>query len=179
MKRIDRIIEDIRDINKNSKAWIYNKDGSISDEVICGDVIPFLEELKEYEVDCTDEEIEQIVENSDSAWNTYNWNDNISHDIDINQKCIDDCYYMAIKVHRYGDIRANYTDTFLVKFDDEFEIFGLYSTLQYVPINDRYGADVDIFSECYTVYDNEKDEEVGEFYEMEKKELLKELTKEK
>ena len=85
---------------------------------------------------------------------------------------------MAIMVHRYGDVRANYTDRFLVRFDNEYEWFELNSRVQCKEICDgRYCVDIDIMAECYNVWDNEKEVSLGDFYEIEVEDLLKELNK--
>ena len=179
MRKIDSIIEDIKNVNKmQNHAWIYDDDGNIRDDVICGNVIDLLEELKPYEVYTydVDERIDYILENSDNRWNTYNWNANIDHHIDVAEMEINGYSYMAIMVHKYGDVRGNYTDRFLVSFDNEDEIFYLESRMQYKDIaNGRYTCDIDIFSEMYRVWDNENQNEVGEFYEIEVKDLLAEL----
>ena len=179
MRKIDSIIEDIKSVNKmQNHAWIYDDDGNIRDDVICGNVIDLLEELKPYEVYTydVDERIDYILENSDNMWNTYNWNANIDHHIDVAEMEINGYSYMAIMVHRYGDVRGNYTDRFLVSFDSEDEIFYLESRMQYKDIVDgKYTCDIDIFSEMYRVWDNENQNEVGEFYEIEVKDLLAEI----
>lgn len=179
MGRIDSIIEDIKNVNKmQNHAWIYDDNGNIRDDVICGNVIPFLEELKVCELETfdTDKSIDFVVEHADNRWNTYNSNCNIDHHIDVAELKMCDYVYMAIMVHRYGDARANYTDRFLVRFDSEDEIFYLESRMQYKDIADgRYTCDIDIFSETYNVWDNEKQNEVGEFYEIEVKDLLAEI----
>ena len=43
-------------------------------------------------------------------------------------------------------------------------------------VNDHMVADLNIFSETYNVYDYEKQEDVGEFYELELKDLLEEIN---
>ena len=181
MSRIDNVIADIKNVDRNGHAWIFDADGNIRDDVICGDVIPFLEELKEYEVkfDTNKQEergIEFIIENATSRWNTYNWNTNISHHIDVAEFDFNGCYiYMAIMVHRYGDVRGNYTDRFVVKFDDICDFYELESRTQHKDINDKYTCDIDIFSECYNVWDNENQTDVGEFYEIEVADLLNKI----
>ena len=179
MRKIDSIIEDIKNVNRmKNHAWIYDDNGNIRDDVICGNVIDLLEELKPYEVYTydVDERINYILENSDNRWNTYNWNANIDHNIDVAEMEINGYSYMAIMVHRYGDVRGNYTDRFLVSFDSEDEIFYLESRMQYKDIVDgKYTCDIDIFSEMYRVWDNENQNEVGEFYEIEVDDLLAEI----
>lgn len=178
MTRLDAVIEDIKEVNKACGAWIYDADGNIKDDVICGSVLELLYELKDYEVEPTEKSIDWIVENANRRWNTYNWNANIDHDIDAAEVEIDGYTYMAIMVHRYGDIRANYTDRFVVRFDNEYEWFELESRVQCKEIaGGRYYVDIDIMAECYNVWDNEEEVSVGEFYEMEVEDLLKEINK--
>ena len=178
MAKLDAVIEDIKEVNKSCGAWIYDADGEIKDDVICGSVLPLLYELKDYEIEATEGFIDWIIEHADRHWNTYNWNANIDHDIDVAEVELDGYTYMAIMVHRYGDIRANYTDRFVVKFDDCYEWSELESIMQYKAICDgRYCIDINIMSETYNVWDNEKEVNVGEFSELEVEDLLKEINK--
>lgn len=173
MTKLDEVIKDIKEVNKTCDAWIYNSDGTIKDNVICGNVLELLYELKDYEIETTEKSIDWIVVNADRRWNTYNWNANIDHNIDVAELEINGYTYMAIMVHRYGDVRANYTDRFLVRFDSEYEWFELESRMQYKTICDgKYCIDIDIMSECYSVYDWELSESIGEFYEVEVEDLI-------
>ena len=173
MSRIDNVIADIENVNKGGYAWIYDANGNIKDDVICGNVLDLLYELKDYEIETTEKSINWIVVNADRRWNTYNWNANIDHNIDVAEMEINGYTYMAIMVHRYGDVRANYTDRFLVRFDSEYEWFELESRMQYKTICDeKYSIDIDIMSECYSVYDWELGESIGEFYEIEVEYLI-------
>ena len=178
MTRLNAVIEDIEAINKACGVWMYDADGNIKDDAICGSVLPLLYELKDYEVESTEESIDWIVENADRRWNTYNWNANIDHDIDVAEVELDGHTYMAIMVHRWGDVRANYTDRFLVRFNDCYEWSELESIMQYKAICDgRYCVDINIMSETYNVWDNEEEANLGEFYEIEVEDLLKEINK--
>ena len=179
MTRLDNVIKDIENVNKECHAWIYNSNGTIRDDVICGNVLDLLYELKDYEIETFDTEksIDLVVVHADRRWNTYNWNANIDHDIDVAELKINGYTYMAIMVHRYGDVRANYTDRFLVRFDSEYEWFELESRMQYKTICDgRYCIDIDIMSECYNVYDWDEFDNIGEFYEIEVKDLLEAIN---
>ena len=179
MTRLDAVIKDIEEANKIGYAWIYDEDGNIKDNVICGNVLPLLYELRDYEIETTEEYIDWIVDNADRRWNTYNWNANINHDIDVAELDIDGYTYMAIMVHRYGDVRANYTDRFLVRFYDSCEWCELESIMQYKTICDgRYFINIDIMAECYNVWDNEGEVSLGDFYEIEVEDLLDEINKE-
>lgn len=175
MSRLDNVIKDIENVNKGAYAWIYDANGNIKDDVICGDVLDLLYELKNYEIETTEKSIDWIVVNANRHWNTYNWNANIDHNIDVAEMEINGYTYMAIMVHRYGDVRANYTDRFLVRFDDEDEFNELESRMQYKDIADRYTCDIDIFCAWYNVWDCEKQCDVGEFYDIEADDLLAEI----
>ena len=139
-------------------------------------------ELKDYEVDTfnTEKYIDYVVVHANHRWNTYNWNANIDHHIDVAELEINGYTYMAIMVHRYGDVRANYTDRFIVKFDDIYDFYELESRMQYKTIMDgKYTCDIDISSEGYNVWNNEtqtddwdKFDNIGEFYEIEVTDLL-------
>lgn len=177
MTRLDAVIKDIKEVNKECHAWIYEPNGEIRDDVICGNVLDLLYELKDYEIETTEKSINYVVVHADHHWNTYNWNANIDHHIDVAELEINGYTYMAIMVHRYGDVRANYTDRFLVRFDDEYKWFELESRMQYKTINDKYCVDIDIMSEFYNVYDWEIGEDVGEFYEIEVEDLLEAIEK--
>lgn len=177
MTRLDAVIEDIKEVNKTCGAWIYDADGNIKDDAICGSVLELLYELKDYELELPKGAIDWIVENANRRWNTYNWNANIDHNIDVAEMEFDGYTYMAIMVHRYGDVRANYTDRFLVRFDNYFKWLELESRVQYKTICDgRYYVDIDIMAECYNVWDNEKEVNLGEFCELEVEDLLKEIN---
>ena len=177
MSRLDNVIKDIENVNKECHAWIYDDNGNIKDDVICGNVLDLLYELKDYEIETTEKSIDSIVEDATNRWNTYNWCANIDHNIDVAELEINDYTYMAIMVHRYGDVRANYTDRFLVRFDNGDEIFYLESRMQYKDVADgRYTCDINIFSELYYVWDNEKQIDIGEFYEIEVEDLLEKIN---
>ena len=177
--QLDALTETIKEVNKSCGAWIYDADGEIKDDVICGSVLPLLYELKDYEVEPTEKSIDWIVENANRRWNTYNWNAKIDHHIDVAELELDGYTYMAIMVHRYGDVRANYTDRFLVRFDNKYDWFEFNSRVQCKEIaGGRYCVDIDIMTECYNVWDNEKEATVGEFCELEVEDLLNEINKE-
>ena len=178
MAKLDAVIEDIKEVNKSCGAWIYDADGEIKDDVICGNVLPLLYELRDYEVEPTEKSIDWFVVNANRRWNTYNWNAKIDHHIDVAELELDGYTYMAIMVHRWGDVRANYTDRFLVRFDDCYEWSELESIVQYKTICDgRYFIDMDIMSEAYYVWDNEEEVSLGDFYEIEVEDLLNEINK--
>lgn len=180
MTRLENVIEQVKASRTGKNhAWIFNDDGKISDKVVCGEVLDLLEELKEYEISVSDEWIKNFLNNPKvKGDNTYNCNANISNDINMNYLVTaDGSEIMVIMVHLAGDIRANYTDYFVVKFDDDYTFYELESLTQIIDIDNRFSADVSLISETYNVYDYVNQKDVGEFYELEKEELLKEIEK--
>ena len=136
MKFVDRIIEDIPmlDIEKEESEY-HNECKYLADSRI------ILDNLREYEVEIPTEyfkKYEQVFGNGVLQYmeeltdktmedfnggNTYNWCGKIIHDFDYRDIQVDrDTYYIAIQVHRFGDIRGNYTEFALFKFGS-FEEF--------------------------------------------------------
>lgn len=179
MSRIDGVIELVKEARTGkNRPWIYDENGNIADGVICGDIIPFLDELKGYEISVSDGWITHFVQEvSTTGFNTYNFNACVSNDFVVWHYENDDVCIIAMAVHLFGDARCNYSDYFVCRFDSLEEFFELESALQSIEINDRFVADVSIFDECYSVYDYVNGGEVGEFYETEKCDLMEELMK--
>ena len=192
MNNINTIINDIKDLRgKEVRVFGYNTIiGEPSPYEI--DVIEVLEDLKSFEVDGlisiyneeTDSYEESYTENEEEyleylesvygikelhATNTYNWMANISNHINYTvYDCGNDKIYVELRVHRYGDVRCNYTDTCLLEFDDEYEFNEcLYECTKYESVtiyNKKYGLDISFYSEGIEVYDIENDVEVGTLY---------------
>lgn len=176
--RLENVIEQVKAARTGqNKPWIFTEDGKVADNVMCCEVLDVLEELKRYEISVSDEWIESFRSNPKvKGDNSYNWNGNISNDLNMNWMENDDGEeIMLIMVHLYGDIRGGYSDYFAVKFDSMYEFYELESATQTKDVNDHMVADLNIFSETYNVYDYEKQEDVGEFYELELEDLLKEI----
>lgn len=177
MLRLDGVIEDVKAARQGKyKPWIYDDNGKMLDSVICGEVLDLLEELKDYEIEATDEWIDEFISAEDTkGYNTYNNGANISNDLNYWIRETEDECIMAIAVHLQGDIRGGYSDYFVVKFEDIYEWFSLESRTQHKPITDTLTADIDIFSECYEVYDYSTDDYIGSFYEVEVGDLMEKI----
>lgn len=175
--RLEKVIEQVKNSRRGEyRAWIYDEDGKIKDDVMTCEVLDILEELKDYEIDVTDEWIEDFINNLEvKGDNTYNWGANISNDLNMNYLENSDGVTMLIMVHLFGDIRGGYSDYFAVKFDDMYEFYELESSTQIKDVNESMVADLRAFSETYNVYDFEKQEDVGDFYCLELEDLLKEI----
>lgn len=178
--RLDIVIEEVKNSRKGkNKAWIYDENGKIKDDVMVCEVLDVLEELKDYEINVTDEWIEDFANNEDvKGGNTYNWSANISNDLNIQYLESSDGVIILIMVHLYGDIRGGYSDYFVVKFDNMCEFYELESTTQIKDINEDLVADLRAFSNTYSVYDYKKDKDIGDFCCLEVADLLEEIKEE-
>ena len=180
MSRLTNVIEEVKAhrIGEN-RAWIYDENGNISNDVICGDIIPYLEELKDYEINATDEFISEFKMYADNYY-SYNHGTCIDKDISIWYK--KDNPIAIICVHLFGDARGGFSDDFVVKMDNYYDdcvltqLLQLDSVYQTIDINNRYGADVNLFSDEYDLYDYEENETIGTYWYFEKNELLKEIS---
>ena len=109
-------------------------------------MISFLEDCYEYkETDCN---------------NTYNWSSPINRDFyyHIYESDINDTIYIVMAIHKYGDVRCNYTNEFLLQFDyiEEFYEVLTYSNKHYYIETENtveYDVSIDILSEGVTVND--------------------------
>ena len=181
MSRLTNVIDSVKNsrFGKNA-AWIYDGNGNISVDVICGDIIPYLEELLDYEINVTDEFISDFKKDAKNYY-SYNYGNCIDKDISIWYK--ENNPIAVICVHLYGDARWGFSECFVVKMDDYYDncvltqLLQLDSVYQIVDINDKYSADINIFSEEYDVYDYEKSETIGTYWYTEKKELFEEILK--
>ena len=180
MMRINDVIEQVKGARQGTyRPWIYDENGCIKDEVICGEVLDLLEELKDYEIEVTDEWIKKFIyDKNTKGYNTYNYSANISNDFQYHIQETEDSYTIVIAVHLRGDIRGGYSDYFAVKFEDFYEWNDLESKRQHKMITDTLCADIDIMTECYEVYDYSTDDYVGSFYQIEIEDLLDAIKEE-
>ena len=100
------------------------------------------------------EEYGYIEDTYFAADNSYNWSAPVSNDFDFKlyRDSVSGGIFVDFSVHRFGDVRGNYTDSVIYHFDsvDEF-----YETLlncnKCVPVGD-YEVDVNIFSDGFEIY---------------------------
>lgn len=177
--RLENVIEQVKNSRKgNNRAWIFDNNGNVRDNVMCCEVLDILEEMKDYEINVSDEWIENFKNNPYiKGANTYNWNGKISNDLNIDYMKFkkDEEVIMLIMVHLYGDIRGGYSDYFVVQFNSMYEFYELESITQTKDINDHMAANLNALKDTYTVYDYDKQEDIGEFYCLELEDLLKEI----
>ena len=150
----DGIIDilDVLDYIKKDEFTSIEEDIYLDDEYIGTNTIEFTNievfynwlELYEYkEVKCD---------------NSYNWGSPLSNDIDftIYHNITLDEYYVTMKIHRYGDVRCNYTDEFILKYDYEDSFYeSLLNCNKFWSYTDEDGViwycDIDIFSDSFYI----------------------------
>ncbi len=184
MSRLDDVIKETRSVQTGDhRAWIFDENGKISDKVIVADSLAFIEALKPYEINVTDEWIEQFKKGA-KCYYTYNASTKASHDIVIWYK--GKSPIALICLHLAGDSCSGYfSDFFAVKMEDDFYDNMVITLITWnderyesINVGDNMSADVSLFSDTYNVYDYEKQEDVGTYYEIEKADLLEAIRKE-
>lgn len=180
MTRLEKVIEQVKAVRYSGiGGWIFDSNGNIKEDIICGDILPLLEEMKNYEINVNDKYIEDFLNryynNETIDGNTYNRNACISEHINWNAfETNNNCFFL-VKIHLYGDIRLGYSDYFVLKMEDYQEFWELENWLQFKTINDQYSVDIYLNQECYDLIDNENQENLGEYYELSIKDLLKSI----
>ena len=101
------------------------------------------------------EEYGYIEDTYFAAENSYNWSAPVSNDFyfKVYRDVLSDGVFVDFMVHRFGDVRGNYTDSVIYHFDSVGEFHKLLSNCnKYVHIG-NYGVRVDIFNDGFCVYD--------------------------
>ena len=101
------------------------------------------------------EEYGYIEDDYFKADNSYNWSAPVSNDFDFKmyRDFVSGGIFVDFSVHRFGDVRGNYTDSVIYRFDSEGEFYELLLDCnKYVQVGD-YEVIVDIFNDGFEVYD--------------------------
>lgn len=168
---LNNIINDLRSlegqlVGKNSYfEKIYTNEAPI-DMISTLDV---LENLKPYEIDDfigydfeKEEDIEidfeeylELYEYEEiKSDNSYNWLAPLTNHINYRiyeSKMMEDTI-VELSVHRYGDVRCNYTEECYLKFKNDFEFYEVLiesrKNLLVIKDNKQYNININIFSDC-------------------------------
>jgi hypothetical protein len=197
---LNNIINDLRNLEDKEVGLGYFKHIYTNEvDVTMISILDVLENLKPYEIEifeiynyCNEEE-EEIIEVSANEFleieeyeeiksdNSYNWSSPISNHFNyrIYKSSLYEGIIVEFSVHRYGDVRCNYTEEIYFRFNDEYEFYeALEESNKYFTVekNDRiYQIEINIFSDCPRIYIEEDDKDI-EGYEAHK--LLEELLEE-
>lgn len=119
------------------------------------------EELDDYEVkefESVDEYLNYLHDIGEikaiAANNSYNWSSPVSNDFNytIYEMQSTGEILVEFNVHRYGDVRCNYTESTLLKFDNDYQfVEALMEANKIITVN-GYEVYVDIFSDGMEVY---------------------------
>ena len=146
------ILEDMEEYELDWYDFIYYTEDEDGNEI----EIDILENCETAEdVLDTLEEYGYIEDTYFAADNSYNWSAPVSNDFDfkIYRDFVSDGVFVDFMVHRFGDVRGNYTDSVIYHFDSVGEFYELLSNCnKYVQIG-NYGVCVDIFNDGFEVYD--------------------------
>jgi hypothetical protein len=185
------ILQDIIDL-ENKEVTIFGQKVTLSgDESLTYTprVKNLIEALEDYEV--SSEEYEAIMKAYDDeestlefikGYNTYNWNGNIDHNINFNHIKYNEEDFIMLKIHRYGDVRGNYTVEAIVRMNlDKFidmimENLSVYDSIKVDGID--YQVDITAMNEAIEVY-NPLNHESFEIYTIPEEEDMIEAIKER
>ena len=185
MKKAKRILNDLKHNLKGTKR-VFNyydvdhnefesKNLSISNLDIIRALAPYEIDFKKlYGVDFDDVIYEDKEGNyisldtdyKNTSNNSYNWNSQVVFNyqqIQVIDKYDCEHVYIAIKFHRYGDVRGNYTDYMVLDMSiDEFYEVVMEATMVYTTIkikNINYEISTDCFKEgcLFDIYSNDND----------------------
>jgi len=101
--------------------------------------------------------------------NSYNWAGNVSNHFNMQtyRNINTGQYLVEFKVHLYGDVRGNYTDSVLLAFDNDYFFYeGLIEHDGYQEYK-GYGIRFSAMSEGYEIHHIESDEDMEEQYSWE------------
>ena len=188
---IESVKQEIKALDERCKGE-YGFANSDEDYSLLVDVEILLDNMKANEVDPSTVEIIDEEEIPFQEWlynysdmeklksdNSYNWCSPLSHDINFEVWGHDESepIYVVVRVHRIGDIRGNYTDEFILSYEnyDDF----LYSTMEdaskdiEIPFeyeDKKYYAEIRVewYRECSDVriMDENFEEEILDLYDV-------------
>ena len=98
--------------------------------------------------------------------NSYNWAGNVSNHFDfrVHNDLINGGIYVEFKVHLYGDVRGNYTDSVLLKFDNDYFFYEGIAEVSGYEEYKGYGIRCSATSEGYEIHHIESDEDMDTQY---------------
>lgn len=189
MMTIEKTIEEIKEL-RGAVVKVFGQPHVMPEKIDTAtiDIVDVLESLVDYQIDINDyldyndDDTEETsilsndmnaddiintlmrygyIDKMTKADNSYNWGSPVSNDFDF--KIYEGGYcktYVELSVHRYGDVRCNYTDSVVLEFDSDYEFYELllesnkYIDVQ-LPCGLAFNIEVDIFHDTVEVYDTD------------------------
>ena len=205
MANLQEMIKDIKSL-RGATVEVFGQKTVLDKEVseMYVDILDIMESLVDYEQDLEVEEYDEETEEYEVkevdtideyldfigdvyglrelfSDNSYNWNGRVSNHFDFKAYRCEElgCKYVVFKVHRYGDVRSNYTKECLLRFDyydgffDTIEEISKFITVE---VNGKkYELHVGAMYDGYDVTDLETGEYVGYACETDKESIIKEI----
>ena len=205
MTNLQEMIKDIKSL-RGATVEVFGQKTVLDKEVseMYVDILDIMESLVDYEQDLEVEEYDEETEEYEIkevdtideyldfigevdglrelfSDNSYNWNGRVSNHFDFKvykDETLGDTY-IVFKVHRYGDVRCNYTKECLLKFNsyDEFlDVITESNNFTTIEVDEKeYDLYVNALSDGYEVYDTETGKYVGYACENDKESIIKEI----
>ena len=165
---IRNMIKDIKEIHETPVYYFgsYHELDALETDDFTINIIDVLEALESYEITESIEELTEggyIYDDCDYRGdNSYNWMAPVNHHFNFNiydnENTTCDVCYIEFKVHRFGDVRGNYTESVMLEFMNNYEFYealsecNKYNTIEIDGIN--YSVDVNILSDTFEVFDD-------------------------
>lgn len=188
MKKANKIINDLKHLKEKTYfggAYTVDRNGRKSRNLEIG-VLDLVEALKPYEInfkalykidfdDVVYNDAEgnyELIKLDITSNNSYNWNAQVVfnyNEIEVIDRYGMEHKYIAVKFHRYGDVRGNYTDYMVLDMSlDEFyevlqEASRVYCNVEYK--GNDYEISTDIFKEA-CVFDIYSDNANNDCYDV-------------
>ena len=207
MKRIHEIIEEVKSL-RGANVEVFGQPTTLTSDYgkYTIDTIDILKNLENYEApefvdywtfeeedgedievleEITCEEYLDILDDNgflveEKSNNTYNWSAPVSNDFYfyIYKNLRDDNLIIKIAIHRYGDVRCNYTDEFCIIVDSEDEFYDILTECNIfntVEVDGKeYYVDIRMFSDVFEVSDTDG-ECIGTIYAEDDEEAIREI----
>ena len=205
MTNLQEMIKDIKSL-RGATVEVFGQKTVLDQEVseMYVDILDIMESLVEYEqeleVEEYDEETEEYevkeVDTIDEyldfiggvyglrelfSDNSYNWNGRISNHFDFKaykDETLGDIY-IVFKVHRYGDVRCNYTKECLLKFNSYEQFLEKITEANKFTNVEVDGKEYDLYVSAlydgYEVYDTESGRNIIYTCETDKESIIKEI----
>jgi len=179
------MIKDIKEL-RGKTVSIFGQPTQLDNEVneLLVDIVEIIEEFEEYESDISISQLDEFYEvgilKELKSDNSYNWASNVSNDFNfhIYENVENGKILVEFKVHRYGDVRGNYTNSVVLEFDSEYDFLEILAEGRktvYLEINDdEYMVDITATHDMMEIY-NEEGEYITELYASDIGELENEL----
>ena len=205
MTNLQEMIKDIKSL-RGATVEVFGQKTVLDKEVseMYVDILDIMESLVEYEQDLEVEEYNEETEEYEVkevdtideyldfigdvyglkeivADNSYNWSVSVSNHFDFKvykDETLGDTY-IVFKVHRYGDVRCNYTKECLLKFNSYGQFLDtIKEANKFITVEvdgKEYDLYVNVLSDGYEVYDAETGKYVGYTYETDKESIIEEI----